>query len=80
MRCPSPHITWHHNTRRKAPLPSLTCDTPLPFLSHGRAAERFEQVFEQPATEESIWRAAALYRLHGAFLVESPPSRVCVLA
>ncbi len=30
-----------------------------------RATERFEQLFEQPATEEGIWRAAALYRLHG---------------
>ena len=31
-----------------------------------RAMARYEELFEQPATEEAIWRAAALYRLHGA--------------
>lgn len=32
---------------------------------------RYEELFEQPATEEAIWRAAALYRLHGAVFTYS---------
>lgn len=34
-----------------------------------RVSARYEELFEQPATEEAIWRAAALYRLHGALCV-----------
>ena len=45
--------------------PSLFSPTHHTHPPTNRAIQRYEDTFEQPATEERIWRAAALYRERG---------------
>ncbi|KAM3568093.1 hypothetical protein VYU27_009780 [Nannochloropsis oceanica] len=54
-------LLWHHG----AMLYYL--DRPKEAVEQlDKASARYEEQFEQPATEEGIWRAAALLKLHGA--------------
>jgi hypothetical protein len=53
--------TWHHG----AMLYYVgEYDQAIEYLT--AAARRYEKLFDAPATEERMWMAAALTRLHGA--------------